>query len=443
MPGEGIQDLRTQLARSQEELVLKCKEVERLELMVQEAKAEAAEAQERAASESARVRSLQQELENLEMRGELTMLRAVDRLRAEYQLVLTREGEMKATEQKRMDAWVQDLKDSHQAEKERLLERIATLEKDSSSGVSGATGTTEHVRSEFGSGASEGDDPVTTGSSKVGSADTESPPVTETTPTVSTARTTLALTPATPMETFSASGVTSTLVSAPVSTPLSPSVTSAAGVVVGATPGTATTVAGASAAGIVVGGTSGIATTAAGASAAGTTAGTISAGTPMSMSMTPAVTTVTPSGLPAAGTSMVPLPVTGTGPSRVTPALSPAAVEFVPTIPAMVSHSVVPTASPLVSGTVPSPSETTRVSDPFIIPVSSTSTSGVVSESSGVAGMSTGTGTVPGTSETMSSAEGVVETFTRQLRAQTDVIAAQAKAVAVQNLPSLNEMLHG
>lgn len=265
MPGEGIQDLRTQLARSQEELVLKCKEVERLELMVQEAKAEAAEAQERAASESARVRSLQQELENLEMRGELTMLRAVDRLRAEYhQLVLAREGEMKATEQKRMDAWVQDLKDSHQAEKERLLERIATLEKDSSSGVSGATGTTEHVRSEFGSGASEGDDPVTTGSSKVGSADTESPPVTETTPTVSTARTTLALTPATPMETSSASGVTSTLMSAPVSTPLSPSVTSAAGVVVGTIPGTATTVAGARATGIIVGGTSGIATTAAG-----------------------------------------------------------------------------------------------------------------------------------------------------------------------------------
>jgi len=133
---------------------------------------------------------------------------------------------------------------------------------------------------------------------------------------------------------------------------------------------------------------------------------------------------------------MVPLPVTGTGPRRVTPELSPAAVEFVPTIPAMVSHPVVPTASPLVSGTVPSPSETTRVSDPFIIPVSSTSTSGVVSESSGVAGVSTGTGTVPGTSETVSSA-GVVETFTRLLKAQTDVIAAQAKAVAVQNLPSL------
>jgi len=49
----------------------------------------------------------------------------------------------------------------------------------------------------------------------------------------------------------------------------------------------------------------------------------------------------------------------------------------------------------------------------------------------------TGTGTVPGTSETVSSAEGVVETFTRLLKAQTDVIAAQAKAVAVQNLPSL------
>lgn len=216
-----------------------------------------------------------------------------------------------------------------------------------------------------------------------------------------------------------------------------PSVTSAAGIVIGATPGTATIVAGASAAGIVVGGTSGIATTAAGTSAAGTTAGTISAGTPMSMSMTPAVTTVTPSGLPAAGAPKVPQPVTGTGPRRMTPALSPAAVEFVPTLPAMVSHPVVPTASSLVSGTVPSPSGTTRVSDPFNIRVSSSSTSVVLYEPSGVAGVSTGTGTVPGTSETVSSAEGVVETFTRLLKAQTDVIAAQAKAVAVQNLPSL------
>ena len=156
----------------------------------------------------------------------------------------------------------------------------------------------------------------------------------------------------------------------------------------------------------------------------------------MSMSMTPAVTAVTTvalSGLPAAGAPMVPLPVTGTGPRHVTPGLSPAAVEFVPTLPAMVSHPVIPTASSLVSGAVPSPSGTTRVSDPFIIPASSTSASGALSEPSRVAGVSTGTGA----SETASSAEGVVETFTQLLKAQTDVIAAQAKAVAVQNLPSL------
>jgi hypothetical protein len=53
---------------------------------------------------------------------------------------------------------------------------------------------------------------------------------------------------------------------------------------------------------------------------------------------------------------------------------------------------------------------------------------------SAVSGKSTGAEVASGTSIP---ADGVLETFTRVLKDQTDVMAAQAKAVAVQNLPSL------
>jgi len=53
------------------------------------------------------------------------MLRALDHLCFEYQLVPVREGELKAIKQKRMDMCVQEIRDSNQAEKEILLERVA------------------------------------------------------------------------------------------------------------------------------------------------------------------------------------------------------------------------------------------------------------------------------------------------------------------------------
>ena len=81
--------------------------MERLKVVVGEARAEAAEALETVTeSESTR--------ENMEMKSELTHLQTVDRLCSEHQLPL-------ATEQKRMDSLVQHIKGNHLIEKEHLL----------------------------------------------------------------------------------------------------------------------------------------------------------------------------------------------------------------------------------------------------------------------------------------------------------------------------------
>ena len=107
-----VDELKARLRQSQEELVQKSKEAERLQVVAEETRAEAAEVWKLSLkTESAR--------ENLEMKSEL---RTVDRLRSEHQLSL-------AAEQQRMDSLVQDIKSTHVIEKEHLLRRIADLEK--------------------------------------------------------------------------------------------------------------------------------------------------------------------------------------------------------------------------------------------------------------------------------------------------------------------------
>ena len=57
------------------------------------------------------------------MRGELTMLRALDSLRAEHQRALEREAEQ-------TDQWIKEIKERHATERTQLLRRIAELEGD-------------------------------------------------------------------------------------------------------------------------------------------------------------------------------------------------------------------------------------------------------------------------------------------------------------------------
>ena len=117
--------------------------------MAQDAIAEAREARELAGRETARADGLEQELENRHLQSELTRLRALEDLRLDHQRTLA-EG------QSRMDSWIQDVKKSHQAEKEHLLEKIGSLRV----AETGAASTC--------SGGSASDDPLPTEGSDPG-----------------------------------------------------------------------------------------------------------------------------------------------------------------------------------------------------------------------------------------------------------------------------------
>ncbi len=122
---ESVENLKARLLSVQKRLEAKEAEVEKLTQEVSDA--------DEVAAESARVVTradcLQQELENLEVQSELAKLCALENICAEHQLALAKEAEMRSAEQKRTDAWIQDLRDGFQSEKGVLLKRIDALEK--------------------------------------------------------------------------------------------------------------------------------------------------------------------------------------------------------------------------------------------------------------------------------------------------------------------------
>lgn len=117
-----IQDLQAQLETSQRELKEKKQELERLQL-------EAEKAQTDTDWQASEIIRLQQQLENQELNAELTRFRALEELRLEHKRVLEKEVDMRATDQERMGTWIEDLKKSHEIEKDHLLQQIATLKK--------------------------------------------------------------------------------------------------------------------------------------------------------------------------------------------------------------------------------------------------------------------------------------------------------------------------
>ena len=130
--------------------------------------------------------------------------------------------------------------------------------------------------------------------------------------------------------------------------------------------------------------------------------GVSSAGT---MTTVPLVSTLASSGLP--GTECLTTSSLATGTGQVTLGLSPAAVEFIPTSPSIVSHPVIHSVTTLVSGTVPGLGGITRMSEPSARPPTTT---GTVSGSDGVHRETSGV-SLTGSS--------VMETFTQLLKAQT------------------------
>ena len=334
---DALEVARSQLECLREELSLKSEEVEGLTSQVREANAVAAEAREAAATEAARVRSLQLELGDLKVRCELDKFRALDSLRSDYQKALEREGELKLAEQKRVDEWVHDLKESHKTEKEYLLRRIADLEK---AGVDRLTPMADPAC--FVNGT-EGDNflPASVEGEESESSSEEVEADTDVTGTD-------------PIATDSTA-----VVSEVVSQPVSPEAVSTG------------------------------------------------------------VTTSTSALCPALAVATV-----------ISPGLPTSTV----TLPVVMSSSVAPTVAAAVSGTVPSSGGMTKVVNPSTGSDSPASVAGMVPGVSTMAGVTTGAEVASGT---VIPEHGVLETFTRLLKAQTDVMAAQSKAVAVQNLPSL------
>ena len=113
-------ELRAQLEALCEKLGQKDHELEMLKSEAESVKAELENTKGTAATE---VSSLEKQLEEARLRGELEMFHALEDLRSEHKQALEKEAT-------RMEAWVRDLKDSHHTEKSYLLERIAQLEKD-------------------------------------------------------------------------------------------------------------------------------------------------------------------------------------------------------------------------------------------------------------------------------------------------------------------------
>ena len=127
-PEDVIEELKIQLARTQEQLTEKAREVTSLTQEVQSTRERLNYAEAEATREREYAATLRTDMDALETRGELTRLRALEQLRQEHQLVMNREAELLYAEQQRWDTFLEDLRHSHQVEKDQLQRRIAILE---------------------------------------------------------------------------------------------------------------------------------------------------------------------------------------------------------------------------------------------------------------------------------------------------------------------------
>ena len=152
-----VEQLEAQLAAARGEVQ---KKDELLASLASDAKAELEEAREKAYSEAQRATRLEQELEHEQLRGEVNKLRALEDLRLEHQRAVEREALQRAAERRRMDEWMNDVRESHLAEKEHLLERIRSRSyvDDDVGGASLHTGVYE--RDDHLPGAFDRDDPL-------------------------------------------------------------------------------------------------------------------------------------------------------------------------------------------------------------------------------------------------------------------------------------------
>ena len=386
---EEISDgLEAQVSQLEQTLASKEEEVSLLRSDLRKVTREVEHANRLVEAETAQVNALRQELETEAMRGELTMLRALDNLRTEHQVVLDREREAKAKEQERIDELLQSMKKQHQQETASLLKQIAKLKKQlvrvrerpSQEGLSSSSesGDTED------SPASDVKTPSGTGSKS-------SPPDKTIT---SMERSEVIVTVSTPVLTGPTKVVTSSVTS---DTVLTPNPSDVPKVVTSIQPSEGTKTA-------PTLDSSSAVTTAMGTTRSSTSVSTSPGATRSSTSVSTSPGATRPS--TSVSTSLGPPAPTGTTTPAVT-VLSPAAPVFVP------------------ASSVPTPTRTGGPSAPVLRPpamVTMTTPRGIPG------GPGPPTDVMSGT---------VMETFSRFLKVQTDAIAAQAKATAVRNLPAL------
>ena len=384
-PEDVLEALKLQLARTQEQLIEKSREVTSLTREVQITREQLDYTTAEATREREQTVTLRTEMDTREMQSELSRLRAVEQLRQEHQLAMSREAELRYSEQQRFDLLLQGLRHSHQIEKEQLQQQIAILE---------SSRTADSVPHSL--GGSRDSSLVTSSDYTLSVSTVSTGPVTPVTSTVSTA-------PVTP--------VTSTVSTAPVipvtstvsTTPLTlvmPTVSS-----MSLAPVTSTT----------------------GRVASPTTSVSATTSTHESTGMSAAATGLSRTSrvsflLPPDGTTTTttidrPLPTVSLS-RTVTPTstpfsvLSPMARDFVPT--SHVSGYALPS---LPVTAVPDPPPPPLPVSTMYVPVTSATA-------------------VPRDATTREPTV-VMQVLNKLVQAQTDVMAAQARAVAVQNLPGI------
>ena len=127
-PEEELTQLRADLATAREEVQAKDHELSELRQEALEATSRVGATKEELRQLSLRVETLQKELENSRLVAEVDRLKSLERLREEHAEALARQKEELNYERRRAEEWMQDLKQSFQVDKERLKERIDSLE---------------------------------------------------------------------------------------------------------------------------------------------------------------------------------------------------------------------------------------------------------------------------------------------------------------------------
>ena len=123
-----VQHLESCLRQAQSVAEESAAELELTRRELRRAKDDVAEQREEAERQQGYAKSLNSELETVQLRMELEKLRTIESLRQEHQSQVEREKLQLERECRRADSWVEDLREQFKAERQHYLDRISELE---------------------------------------------------------------------------------------------------------------------------------------------------------------------------------------------------------------------------------------------------------------------------------------------------------------------------